>query len=73
MDEALRATVRSQAFAVAPAPYLLLDTELRIQAANPAYLRATGRHPDKLTGEPVAEGSALDTGCCNECGSSARR
>lgn len=50
MDEALRATVRSQAFAVTTAPYLLLDTELRIQAANPAYLRATGRHPDELTG-----------------------
>lgn len=31
-------------------PYLLLDTDLRIVAANTAYLRATRRHRDELTG-----------------------
>src|SRR3954447_15248590 len=48
MHEVLRATAGSQVFAVTTAPYLLLDNDLRIQAANPAYLRATGRHPDEL-------------------------
>jgi hypothetical protein len=48
MHEVLRATAGSQVFAVTTAPYLLLDNELRIQAANPAYLRATARQPDEL-------------------------
>ncbi|MFC0548679.1 PAS domain-containing protein [Kutzneria chonburiensis] len=48
MHEVLRATAGSQVFAVTTAPYLLLDCELKIQAANPAYLRATARHPDEL-------------------------
>ncbi|GAA3437046.1 PAS domain-containing protein [Kutzneria kofuensis] len=50
MHEVLRAAAGSQVFAVTAAPYLLLDRDLRIQAANPAYLRATARHPDELTG-----------------------
>ncbi|MFD6432611.1 PAS domain-containing protein [Streptomyces venezuelae] len=32
------------------APYLLLDTDLHIRGVNPAYLRATGRAHEELTG-----------------------
>ncbi|MFI7320309.1 PAS domain-containing protein [Streptomyces venezuelae] len=32
------------------APYLLLDTEFYIRGVNPAYLRATGRSREELTG-----------------------
>ncbi|CAM5312019.1 MULTISPECIES: ANTAR domain-containing protein [Streptomyces] len=50
MHEVLRATSDSQLFLVTTAPYVVLDTELRIRAANPAYLRVTGRTRDDLIG-----------------------
>ncbi|WP_050512523.1 PAS domain-containing protein [Streptomyces rimosus] len=50
MHEVLRATSDSQLFLVTAAPYVVLDTELRIRAANPAYLRVTGRTRDDLIG-----------------------
>ncbi|WP_050515492.1 PAS domain-containing protein [Streptomyces rimosus] len=50
MHEVLRATSDSQLFLVTAAPYVVLDANLRIQAANPAYLRATGRSRDDLVG-----------------------
>ncbi|WP_053695202.1 PAS domain-containing protein [Streptomyces sp. NRRL F-5755] len=50
MHEVLRATSDSQLFLVTAAPYVVLDTDLRIRAANPAYLRATGRTRDELIG-----------------------
>ncbi|MFH8591490.1 PAS domain-containing protein [Streptomyces rimosus] len=48
--EILRAASSSQMFQVTAAPYLVLDTDLRIQGANPAYLRATGRTAKELLG-----------------------
>ncbi|MEV0522188.1 PAS domain-containing protein [Streptomyces sp. NPDC050439] len=50
MHEVLRATSGSPLFEVTAAPYAVLDTQLRIQGANPAYLRATGRSRDELMG-----------------------
>lgn len=50
MHEILRATSGSPLFEVTAAPYVLLDTELRIQGVNPAYLNATGRSRDDLMG-----------------------
>ncbi|WP_460606300.1 PAS domain-containing protein [Jatrophihabitans fulvus] len=40
-DTALRGVADSLAFRASAAPYLLLDTELRVRAANLAYERAT--------------------------------
>lgn len=40
----------SPLFEVTAAPYVVLDTDLCIQGVNPAYLRATGRSRDGLTG-----------------------
>ncbi|WP_410651436.1 PAS domain-containing protein [Amycolatopsis sp. cmx-4-54] len=51
MHHVLTSTSESSLFAVTAAPYLVLDTELRIAAANPAYLRATGRAAGELAGE----------------------
>ncbi|MFF3277436.1 PAS domain-containing protein [Streptomyces chrestomyceticus] len=48
--ELLRAASSSQVFLVTAAPYVVLDTDLRIQGVNPAYLRATGRGPEDLVG-----------------------
>ena len=50
MHTALSAVARDSAFQETGAPHLLLDPDLRIQAANPAYLRATGRALDELVG-----------------------
>lgn len=50
MHDALRATSDSPLFKVTTAPYLLLDTDLHIRGVNPAYLRATGRSREELTG-----------------------
>ncbi|MFD9962421.1 PAS domain-containing protein [Amycolatopsis sp. NPDC058986] len=50
MHEALRSVADSALFGVTAAPYLVLDANLRIQAANPAYLGATGRSPEELIG-----------------------
>lgn len=51
----LRSVERSPAFEAAAAPYLLLDRALHIQAANQAYLDATGRVQEELKGEYVFE------------------
>ncbi|MGW8375115.1 PAS domain-containing protein [Actinacidiphila sp. SB3-2] len=48
MHDVLRATSGSQLFQMTAAPYVVLDTDLRIQGVNPAYLRATGRSHDEL-------------------------
>ncbi len=53
MHQVLTSTSKSPLFTVTAAPYLLLDTELRIVTANPAYLRATRRDRDELTGTPM--------------------
>ncbi|MFE0024314.1 PAS domain-containing protein, partial [Amycolatopsis sp. NPDC059021] len=50
MHEALKSVADSALFGVTAAPYLVLDANLRIQAANPAYLGATERSPDELIG-----------------------
>ncbi|MEW2386763.1 helix-turn-helix domain-containing protein [Streptomyces venezuelae] len=50
MHEVLRATSDSLVFEVSTAPYLVLDTDLRIRGANAAYLRATGREREELLG-----------------------
>ncbi len=40
-------------FCVSPYPYLLMDLDLTIVAANAAYLRSTGRSEDELLGRYV--------------------
>ncbi|HEX3651040.1 MAG TPA: PAS domain-containing protein, partial [Pseudonocardiaceae bacterium] len=50
MHDDLKSTAASQLFTATVAPYLVLDTNLCIQAANPAYLRVTGRRRDELVG-----------------------
>ncbi|WP_185836737.1 PAS domain-containing protein [Streptomyces sp. WAC 06783] len=50
MHRVLRATAEHQLFQVTAAPYVVLDTDLRICGVNPAYLAATGRTLDDLVG-----------------------
>ncbi|MET9263607.1 PAS domain-containing protein [Amycolatopsis sp. NPDC004079] len=50
MHELLRSVSGNPLFTATSSAYLLLDADLRIQAANPAYLRATGRQFDELVG-----------------------
>jgi hypothetical protein len=50
-DAAVRGIVDSLAFRGSTAPYLLLDTSLRIRAANRAYERATLHEGSQMTGE----------------------
>ena len=40
-------------FTAIPTPYVVLDCDLHILAANPAYLSATGRSLSELLGEPL--------------------
>ncbi len=40
-------------FALLPTPYVVLDPDLRIVAANQAYLSATGRRLGELLGRPL--------------------
>jgi hypothetical protein len=47
--------VRSDAFQATVAPLLIVDTDLVIRDANPAYLRATQRTRDDLLGVPIFE------------------
>jgi two-component system, response regulator / RNA-binding antiterminator len=47
---ALTAVTQSPAFQETVAPSMVLDRDLRIQGANPAYLGATGRSLDELAG-----------------------
>lgn len=42
-------------FAALPTAYLVLDADLRVAAANPAYLRNVGRELDEIVGLPVFE------------------
>lgn len=50
-DAAIRGIVDSVAFRASASPYLLLDTQLRIRAANLAYQRATLHTAADLVGE----------------------
>jgi hypothetical protein len=50
VHELLRAAKDSPLFTLSVAPYALLDTDLTIVAANPAYLRVTDRDRAELTG-----------------------
>jgi PAS domain-containing protein len=50
-DAAIRGIVTSVAFRASAAPYLLVDTDLRILGANLAYQRATRHDSADLTGE----------------------
>jgi PAS domain S-box-containing protein len=45
----------SALFAASPYPYLLVDTDFIIIGANPAYLRATARSAEELTGKHIFE------------------
>jgi ANTAR domain/PAS fold len=51
MNSLLASAGRSPVFTATDAPYLLLDGDLTIRSANEAFLRATGRTLDELTGE----------------------
>ena len=51
MSALLVAAATSPIFTATAAPYLLLDANLNIQAANDAYLQATRRERDELIGE----------------------
>lgn len=55
MDQMLTRLDRSPAFVEADAPFLVLDRDLVIRAANPAYLAVTERTRDELIGIPVFE------------------
>jgi hypothetical protein len=50
-EAAIRGIGESVAFRASAAPYLLLDTRLRIRAANAAYERATLHHISAISGE----------------------
>lgn len=50
MHDELRAAAASPLFTAARAPYLLLSPNLRIYAANQAYLGGTGRERDEVLG-----------------------
>ena len=52
-DAAIRGIINSVAFRASAAPYLLLDADLRIRAANRAYEDATWRHASDAIGELV--------------------
>jgi hypothetical protein len=52
-DAAIRGIVDSVAFRASAVPYLILDTELRIWAANTAYLQATLQDGDLMRGEEI--------------------
>jgi PAS domain S-box-containing protein len=43
----------SALFAASPYPYLLIDTDLILIGANPAYLRSTGRTADDIVGKHI--------------------
>ncbi|MEV1292198.1 ANTAR domain-containing protein [Pseudonocardia sp. NPDC049635] len=51
----LRGCRDDPAFLATRSPYLVLDRDLRIVAANPAYCAATLRAPDELTERPMFE------------------
>ncbi|BBG00991.1 MULTISPECIES: ANTAR domain-containing protein [Pseudonocardia] len=51
----LRGCGDDPAFRATRSPYLVLDPDLRIVAANPAYCTATFRTPEELAGRPVFE------------------
>jgi hypothetical protein len=53
MDASLKSAASSPVFTESVAPYLLLDDELTIRAANRAYLRATQRAREELLGRHV--------------------
>lgn len=50
-DTAIRGIAESLAFRASAAPYLLLDTDLRIRAANRSYERATLQRAPEMVGE----------------------
>lgn len=52
-DAAIRGIAASVAFRASAAPYLLLDLDLRIRAANAAYEIATHHGIDDMAGEPM--------------------
>ena len=52
-DAAVRGILTSLAFRASAAPYLLLDTDLRVQGANRAYEDATLRHTGEMSGELI--------------------
>lgn len=52
-DAAIRGIASSVAFRASAAPYLLLDLELRIRAANAAYQLATHHDIAGMAGEPM--------------------
>lgn len=56
----LRACGDDPAFRATRSAYLLLDRELRVVAANPAYCEATLRSPSELDGRPVFEAFPAD-------------
>lgn len=63
MHDVLHTVGAGALFQGTAAPYLLLDTELRIQAVNPAYCRATGREPEELTGSYMFEAFPDNPAC----------
>jgi hypothetical protein len=52
-DAAICGIADSLAFRASAAPYLLLDVDLRIRAANAAYQQATDHHSHEMVGEPM--------------------
>ena len=52
-DVAVRGILTSLAFRASAAPYLLLDTDLRVKGANRAYEGATLRHTGEMIGELI--------------------
>lgn len=55
MDVSLAEVAGSTVFLRSPAPYLLVDRRMRIQGVNGAYLTATGRSAEELTGMDIFE------------------
>jgi hypothetical protein len=54
-DAAICGIADSVAFRASTAPYLILDLDLRIRAANPAYQEATHHHLSEMVGESMFE------------------
>ena len=54
-DAAIRGIADSVTFRASTAPYLLLDLDLRIRAANEAYQRVTHHDISKMAGESMFE------------------
>lgn len=53
MDSMFAHLARSPLLIGAPSPVILLDPDLRIRAANPAFLGATERRPEDVTNRPL--------------------